>query len=228
MVAPQSGVVSHIDARRAGRDVARQADCSLELVPALGEFVPAGAPLFAVARRAPSICTTTTSRTLVVLGLERTLDQDVAYGLRLLVDIAERSLADSPFLDPTTAVQAIDRLHDCLRQLARRPFPDGEHGDADGTVRLVVPSMDWDAYVHLAFDEIRIAGAGSPQVTRRLHAALDDLLTIAPPDRRPVLQRQLEQLYELTAEVMRDEADARMASTDDRQGIGVKAGRRAV
>ena len=49
----------------------------------------------------------------IVLGLERTLDQDVAYGFRLLVDIAERSLADSPFLDPTTAVQAIDRLHDC-------------------------------------------------------------------------------------------------------------------
>ena len=48
-------------------------------------------------------------RRAIVLGLERTLDQDVAYGLRLLVDIAERSLSDSPFLDPTTAVQAIDR-----------------------------------------------------------------------------------------------------------------------
>ena len=47
----------------------------------------------------------------------------MAYGLRMLVDIAERSLADSPFLDPTTAVQAIDRLHDCLRQLARRTVP---------------------------------------------------------------------------------------------------------
>ena len=32
--------------------------------------------------------------------------------------------------------------------------------------------MDWDAYVHLAFDEIRIAGATSPQVSRRLTAAL--------------------------------------------------------
>ena len=27
-------------------------------------------------------------------------------------------LSDTPFLDPTTAVQAIDRLHDVLRQLA--------------------------------------------------------------------------------------------------------------
>ena len=99
----------------------------------------------------------------VLLGLERTLDQDVAYGLRMLVDMAERSLADSPFLDPTTAVQAIDRLHDCLRQLARREFPDGDHRTRTAMVRLVVPVMDWDAYVHLAFDEIRLAGAGRPR-----------------------------------------------------------------
>src|SRR5215213_4908786 len=77
----------------------------------------------------------------VELGLERTLDHDVAYGLRLLVDIAERSLSGGgPFLDPTTAVQAIDRLHDCLRQLASRPFPDGRYRDQKGKVRLV---MGW-------------------------------------------------------------------------------------
>jgi len=34
--------------------------------------------------------------------LERTLDQDMAYGMRMLVDVAERSLSDSAFLDSTT------------------------------------------------------------------------------------------------------------------------------
>ena len=38
----------------------------------------------------------------------------------------------------------------------------------NGEVRLIVPVMDWDAFVNLAFDEIRLAGAQSPQVTRRL------------------------------------------------------------
>ena len=95
----------------------------------------------------------------LILGLEPTLDEDVAYGVRLLVDIAERSLADSPFQDPTTAVQAIDRLHDILRQLARRPFPDGAPGRGrdDSADRR---SMSWEDYVRLAFDEIRLAGAG--------------------------------------------------------------------
>ena len=129
-----------------------------------------------------------------MLGLDRSLDQDVAYGLRLLVDIAERSLADSPFLDPTTAVQALDRLHDCLRQLAPRPFPSGHLVDDDGRERVVVPVMSWDDYVRLAFQEIRLAGAGSPQVARRLRDVINDLLTVAPPDRRPVLQHELELL----------------------------------
>src|SRR6476661_4481540 len=198
---PRSGVLVHIDHERLVA-AAREADCILELVPAMGEYVAAGTPLLRVdgdRSRLPDDLDGA-----LVLGLERTLDQDVAYGFRLLVDIAERSLADSPFLDPTTAVQAIDRIHDCLRRLVDRPFPDGTHRDREGRVRLVVPTMDWDAYVHLAFDEIRMAGAGSPQVSRRLHSALDDLLTVAPPDRRPVLLAQLDQLNELTAQVMTD------------------------
>jgi uncharacterized membrane protein len=117
------------------------------------------------------------------------MNQDLAYGMRMLVDIAERGLSE-PFLDPTTAVQALDRLHDCLRQLVHRPFPDGRYRDADGVVRFVMPVMDWDGYVRLAFDEIREAGRTSPQVPRRLAAAVDDLLAIAPPERRAALERQ--------------------------------------
>jgi uncharacterized membrane protein len=141
------------------------------------------------------------------------------------VDIAERSLSDSPFLDPTTAVQAIDRLHDCLRQLARRPFPDGIHRDEDGVVRLIVPVMSWEAYVHLAFDEIRRAGAGSPQVSRRLRASLDDLRERAPAERIPVLDEQIALLEEDVRRVV-PEADVAFSLVPDRQGIGVRSGRR--
>lgn len=158
------------------------------------------------------------------LKLEPTLDQDVAYGIRMLVDIAERSLSDSPFQDPTTAVQAIDRLHDCLRQLARRPFPDGRHRDEAGEVRLIVRTMSWEAFVHLAFDEIRMAGAGSPQVARRLKDALTDLKAVALPDRVPILEHQVELLAAATESLMDDERDARMALREDREGIGAAAG----
>ena len=158
-----------------------------------------------------------------MLGLERTLGQDVSYGLRMLVDMAERSLADSPFLDPTTAVQAIDRLHDCLRQLARRPFPDGKYRDTHGDVRLVIRVMDWDAYVHLAFDEIREAGAGTPQVARRLRASLLDLCEYAPADRRAVLEDQMEMLDQ-AIRARAPDYQLGYYLTPDRQGIGVAAG----
>ncbi|MGZ4681444.1 MAG: DUF2254 family protein [Acidimicrobiales bacterium] len=203
-------------------ELARGADCVLVMVPAIGEFVPAGAPLFLV--RGDGVDPDHEHvAAAVVLSLERTLDQDVAYGFRLLVDIAERSLAVSPFLDPTTAVQAIDRLHDCLRQLVVRPFPTGDHHHDDGELRLVVPTMDWDAYVHLAFDEIRMAGAGSPQVSRRLRDALDDLVSIAPPERTPVLRDQLERLGTLIDLTVTDVRDAAEAAQADRLGLGVSA-----
>jgi len=224
VLAPHSGVVTHIGHRDLV-EAARVADCRLELVPALGEFVPAGAPLFRV-RGDGARLDHARAVAGVVLGLERTLSQDAAYGFRLLVDIAERSLSNSPFEDPTTAVQAIDRLHDCLRQMAPRSFPSGEHTDETGRVRLVVPSMDWSAYVHLAFDEIRQAGAASPQVVRRIEAALLDLRSMAPPERVGVLDEQLELLEARTAEVVSDR-ELPWALTPDRQGIGVRAGRGA-
>ena len=81
-------------------------------------------------------------------------------------------------------------------------------------------SMSWEAYVHLAFDEIRMAGAGSPQVSRRLRAALDDLRAIAPADRLDVLDEQLELLAAATERAMDDERDVELALHADREGIG--------
>ena len=80
--------------------------------------------------------------------------------------------------------------------------------------------MEWDAFVHLAFDEIRMAGA----VSRRLKAALADLKSIAPPDRVQVLDLQLELLEAATTSLMDDERDARMALREDGEGIGAAAG----
>jgi uncharacterized membrane protein len=223
---PSSGVVTGLDHDDLV-ETARRAGVVLELVPAIGEFVPCGAPLFRVHG---SLHTLDTNRAVrgVELSLERTLDHDTAYGFRLLVDIAERSLADSPLQDPTTAVQAIDRLHDCLRQIVRRPLSDGLHRDEQGEVRLVVPAMDWDAYVRLAFEEIRLAGAGSPQVTRRLEAALRDLRAIAPEDRRRVLEEELGLLERAVEDAHNDRRVAAFARRPDPEGIGEQAQARAV
>ena len=221
IAAAASGVVTSID-RDGLVGLAESADCVLHVVPAVGSFVPAGASLLTIEGPVDRLDRRTAAQ-CVELGLERTLDEDVGYGFRMLVDVAERSLSESPFLDPTTAVQSIDRLHDGLRQLSVRVIPDGRHHDDAGNLRLTVPTMDWDSYVHLAFDEIRLAGAASPQVSRRLIAALTDLIDYAPSDRRPALVEQLELLQAAICKLPRDGTDLNRSAVADGQGLGAGA-----
>jgi uncharacterized membrane protein len=201
--ARQSGVVTAIGYEELVEEATRSG-CMLELVPAIGEFVAADAVLFVVHGDPNGLDEDELHRALA-LKLERTLDRDVGYGLRMLVDIAERSLSESPFQDPTTAVQAIDRLHDILRQLARRPFPEGLHRDESGELRLVVRVPSWQDYVELATEELTLVGADSPRVVRRLRRALEDLHEIAPPERRQIIERRLELLDEAAGDDGRHE-----------------------
>ena len=84
--------------------------------------------------------------------------------------------------------------------------------------------MDWSGYVHLAFDEIRLAGAGSPQVARRLISAFVDLLDVVPGDRRAPIEQQLELLRDAIRASDHRQPDRDFADHPDAQGIGVAAG----
>lgn len=185
--ATQTGVVTAV---RSGKLVAyaARADCVLELVPSVGEFVIEGQPLFRV--RGDGQLPDRRVVGCVTIEEERDARQDVAFGFRQLVDIAERAL--SPGVnDPTTAAQCVDHVHALLYRLASRPFPSGAHVDGEGAVRLLQHTWSWKDYVGLACDEIRHWGAGSLQIHRRLRAMLNDLLTVVDEDRRPPLERQL-------------------------------------
>ena len=183
----------------------------------MGDFVVRGAPLVRVQGNGARLDRERIRR-LIALDDERTHRGDPAYGFRKLVDVAQRALGNASN-DATTAVQVINRLHDCLRGIANRPFPNGHLRDEDDELRLIERVLDWDGYVRLAFDEIRLAAGGYPQVTRRLEAALGDLKTVAPPERQPAIDRQLRLLADaVTRELDDDDRDA--ALVPDAQGIG--------
>ncbi len=158
-----------------------------ELRARVGDFIPEDAPL-AHLWGGWTPAAGDEVRDAIAIGGERTLDQDAAFGFRQLADIAVRALSPGTN-DPTTAVQALDRIHDLLRRLANREIPSPVRS-IDGRVRLVLPRPSWDDYVHLGLEEIRLAGASQVQVIRRLRALLDDLETDTPHDRQRVLREE--------------------------------------
>jgi uncharacterized membrane protein len=213
------GVVVKLDIDALVRE-AQRADAVVELLYGVGDFVPGGAPLFRV--RGGGRVDSEALLDAVALGNERTLDEDLAYGFRLLVDVSVRSVSEA-MGDPSTATQAIDRIHDLLRQLANSPLPDGDHLDKHGDLRVRVPTLSWEGYVRLAVDELRIHGGHSMQVMRRLEAMLTDLLEIAPPERRMILEQELRLLELAVPTVFDADIDRRAATTPDQQGIGAGA-----
>ncbi|MBA2295648.1 MAG: DUF2254 domain-containing protein [Actinobacteria bacterium] len=84
VAARRSGVVTGIG-HEALVEEARRVSARLELAPALGEFVPAGAPLFRIRGEAVDLDENRLHESMI-LTLEPTLEEDVAYGVRLLVD----------------------------------------------------------------------------------------------------------------------------------------------
>ena len=147
------------------------------------------------------------------------VDNDPAFAIRVLADIAIRAL--SPAVnDPTTAVQSIDRIEDLLRYAAAKHLADGRVRDHRGTARLVYPTPAWDDLVALALDEIRAFGACQYQIARRVWALLDGLLDGAPARRRPALLAQRALLDDAVVRRFHEDqrADALVA---DRQGLGM-------
>jgi uncharacterized membrane protein len=196
-------------------ELCRQNDCWLDLTIGVGEYIAHGTQ-FAVVHGA-ELRVSDVGRFLLIRG-ERTFVQDPAFGFRQLVDIAIRAL--SPAVnDPTTAVQAIDRLSDLLAVTGCRPDPTGLRVDSNGTVRVKRQLRNFEALLVLSLAEIVRYGADSPQVVRRLRALLSELELTLPAERHPAIARQRVLLH-AAAEVALPAPFEAVAAIADRHGFG--------
>ncbi len=183
------------------------------LVPRIGDFVPAGAPLFTVHVDEPGSDAELPQDWLagqIALDDERTMEQDLAFGFRQLVDIAERALSPSTN-DPTTACQALDGMHDLLRRLATRRLHTGRFTDSDGRVRLLVPQYSFVDYLSLVVAEVWRYGSDAAQVPERLTAMLRDLDAAALREHQPAVRHWLQVVAGEPSHV--EGADGTMTST---------------
>jgi uncharacterized membrane protein len=213
-----SGVVVQVDDGALLRLAQRHA-CRVALVPHVGDFVRTGGELLYVWGEFGEEVDAREVTSTVSVGLERTMQQDVLFGIRQLVDIAERALSPS-LNDPTTAVQVIDHLHDLLAEIAQRSAPSAYRLDEDGEPRVRIPQPSWGDALAIAVDEIRHYGGHSIQITRRLRSMLEDLLALAAPLEAAAVHRQLDLLDESVRRGFEAAADRDSAARPSRQGHG--------
>lgn len=198
-------------------DLATRAECTIEVVPQVGDSVNRDDPLFRLYGG-----TAIDSRKLlqhIALERERTLEQDPAFAFRIIVDIASKAL--SPAInDATTAVLALDRIHHLLREVGMRRLDTGLVHDSTGRLLLVYRTPDWEDFVGLAVTEIRQFGGNSTQVVRRMRAVLENLIPLLPPHRSAVLRRELGLLKSTVDRGFAMPADRDRAYLPDFQGLG--------
>jgi len=199
-------------------ELARRADCLIELVPQVGDFLTTGDPLFRLYGGGETITDDELDQS-VATGPERTMEQDPEFAFRIIVDIAAKALS-SAINDPTTAVLALDQIHRLLRKVAVRQLDTGRVVDAAGQLRLAYRTPDWEDFVSLAITEIRQFGRDSIQIVRRMRAMLENLIAVVPPQRAVPLRAELDLLSRGVERDFRDPEDRLRAASGDSLGVG--------
>lgn len=175
VVADRSGYIQLVDV--AGLAAVAGPARRIQLLRAMGSFAPAGAPLLRAAHvgadpaaRAGVLTPEEVRAALACfdLGPSRTMQQDVEFGIRQVVDVALKAI--SPAVnDPSTAATCIDHLGRVLIRVAgRAPVP------FDGGSVLTLPPTHADL-VDLAFEQIRQYARTDMAVALRLMRTLADV-----------------------------------------------------
>jgi uncharacterized membrane protein len=147
----------------------------LRLERRVGQFIPAGGALM----RTTHGDRISEERALQLLaavdvGPTRTMQQDIEFGVVQIVDIALRAI--SPAVnDPTTAISSIDQLSSIMIRWTSRAPPRSHHYDPPHVLRIIVPWIDFDGLLDLAFEQIRHYSSSDAAVSLRLMRALGDI-----------------------------------------------------
>jgi uncharacterized membrane protein len=188
----RSGYIVEVDAEGL-LAFARERGALLRMELAVGEFAVGSLPLVSLAGAAgDSAAEASALDRLYTLGPERSIEQDAAFGIQQLVDIATRAL--SPAINnPSTAAMCADHLSALLVLLARRRMPSRRRLDR-GELRVIAKGPTFDSLVALAFEPLLHHGRNSPEALAAVARALRAVERAAAPRRRQLLRRHLQQL----------------------------------
>lgn len=177
----------------------------------IGDFVVQNTVLASLALESPPDNETIAAINVCYeIGRHRTVEQDPAFGIREIVDVALKAL--SPGVnDVSTAVICVDYLTMILARLAPRKFPPS-HRYVGGELRVIVIAPSFSSLLADSYDQIRRSAAGNVAIMMRMLGALHTIagLTVSP-NRRLALREHVQWIAEL--------ADRSIESAHDRSLI---------
>ena len=177
--------------------LAREQKTIVRMERGIGDFVVASTTLASFALEAPPTAEVIADlQAAYSIERYRTVEQDCAFGVRQLVDMALRAL--SPGInDTTTAVMCVDYLTAILARLASRPIP-SSHRYEDGELRVITLAPNFARMVAESFDQIRASAVGNVGVMLRMLGALQTIGSLtASPSRRHPLREEVDWIAEM-------------------------------
>lgn len=153
-----------------------------------GDFVFPGSRIGAVWPAAKAAEAEAALAGAMSLGDSRSVEQDLEFAVRQLVEVGLRAL--SPGVnDPFTAVAVLDRLGAALCQVAGRALPPARFR-REGMLRLERPTTDYAGLADAMFHMLRQAGAGVPAVMIRLLEVLAEAAAVERDSARHAVLRR--------------------------------------
>ena len=164
--AKRNGYIQSVDNAALLR-LAREHKTIVRMERGIGHFVVRDTPLAWLALEGPPEKEVIAAlQEAYSIGRHRTLEQDSAFGIRQIVDMALRALSPSTN-DTTTTVMCVDYLSTILARLVSRDIPTS-HRYEEGELRVITIGPSFASLVAESFDQIRDNAKGNVAVMLRM------------------------------------------------------------
>jgi len=179
------------------QSLARDRKTIVWLEHGVGDFVVHDATLASLALEdLPDQETTAALQAAFFINRHRTVEQDVAYGIRQIVDMGLKALSPG-VTDTTTAVMCVDYLTSIMARLVSRKTPSSRRYE-EGELRVITKDLSFETLLAESFDQIRSHATGDVAIMLRMIGAFETLASLtANPHRRRAIGEQVQRIAEL-------------------------------
>ena len=193
--------------------LARDEKTIISMEHGIGEFVVQNTTLASIALEDPPDRETIAAlQAGFSISRHRTVEQDPAFGIRQIVDVALRALSPG-IVDTTTAVMCVDYLTVILARIAPRQFPSSYRCEEE-ELRVIAKGPSFEDLLAESFDQIRNSAKGDVAVMSRMLGAFQILAGFTgSPKRREAIRDQAQLIAELAERTLKSSHDRAMIDT---------------